>query len=93
MNKRFVQNTVVITAAIAAAIASIYSSTNWFSTTSDIGMRERCYGIARAKGNDCATAVHSCATQAATDRAQDEFIMLPKGKCQRITGGRIVEIQ
>jgi uncharacterized membrane protein len=89
MNKHFVQNTTVIAAAIGAAIASIYLSTNWFSTTSEMEMRERCYGIVRTGKNDCATAVHSCAAQATVDRAPDEFIMLPKGMCQRITGGRI----
>jgi len=90
MNKRTVQNTAVIVAAIGATITTIYVNTNWLSfKNNETPIRERCYGISRVGQNDCGTATHSCAAQASIDRAMDEFIMLPKGLCERITGGRV----
>lgn len=88
MNKRALQNTAVVAAAIAAVIAVIYVDTHWFSVSAD-GARERCYGIVRVNQNDCATAIHSCASQATNNNSPKEFIMLPKGLCERITGGRV----
>lgn len=51
--------------------------------------RERCYGVVRAARNDCGTAHHACAGQAASDRGEEEWLMLPAGTCERIAGGRV----
>lgn len=88
MEKRTLQNTAVIVAAVGAALAAIYANTDWLSKDS-IVVRERCYGIARAAKNDCGTANHSCAFQAKKDGLPDEYIMVPKGLCDRITGGQV----
>ncbi len=53
--------------------------------------RERCYGVARAGANDCANAVHSCATQASKDSESQEWIAVPSGTCLRLAGGRLDE--
>jgi uncharacterized membrane protein len=88
MKKRQIQNTAVITAALAASLVAIYANTNWFSTKSnETKTQERCYGIVRAGKNDCATTKHSCAAQATKDRDPEEFITLPKGLCEHIVGG------
>lgn len=88
MEKRTLQNTAVILAAISATLTAIYANTNWLTANSDKTIsRERCYGIVRSGQNDCATAKHSCASQATINNAPDEFIMLPKGLCERIKGG------
>jgi len=50
---------------------------------------ERCYGIARAGMNDCATSTASCASSATKDRQADAFIFTPKGLCTRIAGGSL----
>lgn len=88
MKKRQIQNTAVITSALAASLVAIYANTDWFSTTPHATKtQERCYGIVRAAKNDCATSKHSCATQATMDGDPEEFIMVPKGLCKHIVGG------
>jgi len=51
--------------------------------------REKCLGIARAGMNDCGTSTHSCAGQATVDNDPEEWIYVPKGTCEKITGGRV----
>jgi uncharacterized membrane protein len=53
------------------------------------GDTEKCYGIARAGKNDCAANGHSCAGQAKADNDAKEWIKMPKGLCERITGGKL----
>ena len=48
--------------------------------------REKCYGIAKAGQNDCGTATHTCAGQATTDNAPDEWKYVPKGTCEKLGG-------
>jgi uncharacterized membrane protein len=50
---------------------------------------EKCYGVAHAGMNDCFTARNSCAGTTVKDNEPDAWIYVPKGTCQRITGGRI----
>lgn len=52
---------------------------------------EKCYGIAKAHHNDCASkaAKHSCAGQAKTDGGKDDWVKLPKGVCSKIVGGNL----
>lgn len=50
---------------------------------------EKCYGIAKAGKNDCAskTASHACAGQSTKDGDKSSFLILPKGTCEKIVGG------
>lgn len=50
---------------------------------------EKCYGVAKAGKNDCAskTASHACAGQATKNGDKQSFIVLPKGTCDKIVGG------
>ena len=50
--------------------------------------KEKCYGIAKAGQNDCATASgsHSCAGQAKTDNSPSEWKYVPKGTCEKAGG-------
>lgn len=50
---------------------------------------EKCYGIARAGMNDCATATASCAGSSKKDNQADAFLILPKGLCEKIVGGQL----
>ena len=50
---------------------------------------EPCFGIARAGMNDCAANGHSCAGKAAADGDKREWILVPKGTCEKIVGGSL----
>ena len=50
---------------------------------------EKCFGIAKAGKNDCSTkkSSHSCAGHATKDRDVTDFVVVPKGTCEKIAGG------
>ena len=50
----------------------------------------KCYGVARAHMNDCATTTHSCAGQSIHNGGKYSFLYLPSGLCQKIVGGSLV---
>ncbi|MDX1949913.1 MAG: DUF2282 domain-containing protein [Rickettsiales bacterium] len=56
--------------------------------------KEKCYGIVKASKNDCAAAdgSHSCAGYAKKDSDGKEWVLLPKGTCERIVGGSTTPI-
>ena len=84
MHKK-VANSLVIAGAIGAALLAVQQNTYLFSDMALIE-RERCYGVARAGGNDCGTGKHSCAQRAMYDRQPDEWKMVPTGTCLKIGG-------
>jgi len=88
-NKLKVQNGIVLACAAGAAFCSLYANTNLLAKSSPSACvaRERCYGVAKAGENDCATGQHACATKATSDHDAKEWIMLPKGSCHKIAGG------
>ena len=49
---------------------------------------EKCYGVAARGKNDCAEGQHSCVGQATRDREPDSFVLVPKGDCQKLAGGK-----
>ena len=49
---------------------------------------EKCYGVAARGKNDCAEGQHSCIGQASRDRDPDSFVLVPKGDCQKLAGGK-----
>lgn len=53
---------------------------------------EKCYGIAKAGMNDCATRMSSCAGSATKDSQKDAFLFLPKGTCDKIVGGSLKSV-
>jgi uncharacterized membrane protein len=50
---------------------------------------EKCFGIAKAGANDCAstTGAHSCAGMSKVDADPTEWVYVPTGYCDRIVGG------
>lgn len=52
---------------------------------------EKCGGIVKAGMNDCGTSGHACAGQAKVDSDPAEWIKLPKGTCEKIAGGTLIE--
>lgn len=52
---------------------------------------EKCYGIAKAGKNDCASGSEACAGQAKADNAKNAWVGVPKGTCDKIAGGSTSE--
>lgn len=50
---------------------------------------EKCFGVAKAGKNDCASnkSAHSCAGQATHDNDPHDFVVVPKGTCDKIASG------
>lgn len=48
--------------------------------------KEKCYGVAEKGKNDCGTAKHSCAGQAASDKLAEEWKYVAKGSCEKMGG-------
>jgi len=50
--------------------------------------KEKCYGIAKAGQNDCASlsGSHSCAAQTKADNAADDWKYVGKGTCKDMKG-------
>jgi uncharacterized membrane protein len=52
---------------------------------------EKCMGIVKAGMNDCGTSKHACAGQATTDNDPEEWVYVPAGTCEKISGGKVKE--
>ena len=90
MDKRFWQNSIVIIASVAGASLVLKAQTHWFDPVNPAKVeRERCYGVTKAGMNDCATGVHSCASQSRADRDEREWIWVPNGTCKRLANGKL----
>ncbi|HYA65654.1 MAG TPA: DUF2282 domain-containing protein [Burkholderiaceae bacterium] len=50
---------------------------------------EKCYGINAAGKNDCSEGPHSCAGQATEARESKSFVLVPRGDCSKIEGGKL----
>jgi uncharacterized membrane protein len=60
------------------------------SSQAQAGDSEKCYGVAAAGKNDCQTPVSSCAGTNKVDGNGQAFILLPKGTCEKLTGGSLM---
>lgn len=80
----------LIKSAITAFLAMV-TTTSAFSASNDTtsSTTEKCYGVSRAGMNDCSTATSTCASSSTKDGQADAFILLPKGLCERIVGGKL----
>lgn len=83
------QSTKLLTTAVIALTASgLLASTNSVAADKKVEM-EKCFGVAKAGRNDCATASSSCAGTSTEDGQKDAYIALPKGTCSKIAGGTL----
>jgi len=87
MNKRQ-----VLTAAALAGLCAITAGTAYAADTpaAPKAEKEKCFGIAKAGQNDCATpsGSHSCAGQAKADMDAHEWKYVAKGSCEK-AGGKL----
>ena len=53
---------------------------------------EKCGGIAKMGKNDCGAkdGSHDCSGQSKLDNADAEWVYLPKGTCEKVTGGVVL---
>lgn len=86
MNKRF-----LIASAIAAAIAGpSLTSAQGGPAPEPTFKAEKCYGIAKAGKNDCAsTGNNSCAGTSKANADPRAWIYVPAGYCERIVNGSL----
>jgi len=74
-------------ALIAAALATVCAATGTVAAAADKPMeKEKCYGIAKAGQNDCATGSHACSGQAKSDNMANEWKYVAKGTCEQAGG-------
>ena len=75
-------------ALIAVALASLMSS--GFASAADTAApkMEKCYGVAKAGQNDCASKSggHSCAGQSKKDMSPNDWKNVPAGTCASMGG-------
>ena len=72
---------------VASALATVLSLSA--TAGAQAADNEKCYGVAKAAKNDCQTATHSCAGTATKDAQGDSWIYVPKGTCDKISGGSL----
>ncbi|NHZ63957.1 BufA1 family periplasmic bufferin-type metallophore [Massilia genomosp. 1] len=84
-------------ALIAAALAGVCTVSSGMAAAHDAPMskgdkadKEKCYGIAKAGQNDCASATgsHGCAGASTVDKAPEEWKWVAKGSCEK-AGGKL----
>ncbi len=69
---------------LAVGVAAAATAQTMPSTPKE---NEKCYGVATAGKNDCATAKHACAGMGAkTDKDPAEWKFVPKGTCEKVGG-------
>ena len=56
---------------------------------------EKCAGIAKTGKNDCGALdkKHGCAGQATMDNSPQEWVYVPAGTCEKITGGVVAAVK
>jgi uncharacterized membrane protein len=81
-------NKLVAASALAAALGI---AAPWASSTSYAAddAKEKCYGVAKAGQNDCASGTHSCAGTATKDFDKGSWVYAPKGLCDKLAGGNL----
>ena len=74
-----------------AALTAVISAVAVMPASAEDATKEKCYGVAKAGKNDCASGDKvSCAGSAKMDSEGAAFIAVPKGLCERLVGGSLV---
>lgn len=80
----------LLKSAIAAFLVIATSHAALAESTEQINLpTEKCYGLAKMGMNDCSTATASCAGSATKDAQPDAFILMPRGLCEKLVGGKL----
>ncbi len=85
MDKRFIIASALATAFAAPALLSAQKP-----ATAPSYKAEKCYGLAKAGQNDCAsTGNNSCGGSSKVNSDPRAWIFMPEGYCARIVGGSL----
>ena len=79
----------IVNAVMAAVLSAGVISTAAAASDAKQKNVEKCYGIVKAKMNDCGTPQHACAGTAKVSGDPQEWIYVMKGNCTRIVGGSL----
>lgn len=76
---------------MASVIALGVASTSVLAVPDQPKNWEKCAGIAKKGMNDCGAldGKHGCAGQSTIDNAATEWVYVPEGVCEKITGGKV----
>jgi uncharacterized membrane protein len=80
---------------VASALAAAIAGPAWLSAQTPVSApsnfkAEKCYGIAKAGHNDCAsTGNNSCGGTSKANGDPRAWIYVPAGYCERIVGGSL----
>jgi len=83
MNKR-----VIASSTLASVLALALGQAQAATAASAVKAQEKCFGIAKAGQNDCASATgsHSCAGTATKDNDKGDWKYVEKGTCDKMGG-------
>jgi uncharacterized membrane protein len=85
MNSRY-----IVASALAVAIVAPAALSAQKPAPAPSFKAEKCYGIAKAGGNDCAsTGNNSCGGTSKLNGDPKAWIYMPAGYCERIVGGSL----
>jgi uncharacterized membrane protein len=85
IHKEIIMKKAIIASAIATVIGVGFSVS---AVAADKPKMEKCYGIVKSGKNDCGIpGANSCAGQVKTENDPKAWIFVPKGTCEKITGG------
>ena len=73
-------------ATLIAATAASLMTLALASAPAAAADKEKCFGIAKAGQNDCASGAHSCAGQAKVDMDKAEWKYVAAGTCKTMKG-------
>ena len=74
----------------ATALAGILTLAGMAGTVEAKAANEKCYGIVKAGQNDCHAPGHSCAGSGTVDSDPAEWVMMPKGLCEKLVAASLM---
>ena len=82
----------VLSAAIGGLLLLSFASNAVANHTKPLNKNmEKCFGVAKAGKNDCAgsKSAHACASHSAQSGDPLDWVVVPKGTCNKIAGGSL----
>ncbi len=90
------KNKIVVDSAIATILSAGLLAASQAHAVPDAPKQwEKCAGIVKAGKNDCGAldGKHGCAGQATFDNDDTEWVYVPAGTCEKITGGVVAKVK
>ena len=90
------KNQKIASAAISSILAfGVLTATSANAVPNQPTSWEKCAGIAKAGKNDCGAlnGSHNCAGQATKNNDVSVWVYVPKGTCEKITGGVVKAVK